>query len=195
MRNIQKLSGDMPIELSLLRDSSCPPQCIYKSPYTEDLLVGMSQSISNASIIMRYNIEDSGSQIEPEIIGYIENWFPTLWTDNVNGDIIVSGFYSGFKVMDRAGIHRFLYTKTPAGSLLSPKGLCTDPLSGFYRIMRSYDQQMWPVSFILPVKTMRCSLMYDYETHLLWVRDMSYIMSAYRYIERQDILTGNIFFI
>lgn len=129
MRNIQKLSGDMPIELSLLRDSSCPPQCIYKSPYTEDLLVGMSQSISNASIIMRYNIEDSGSQIEPEIIGYIENWFPTLWTDNVNGDIIVSGFYSGFKVMDRAGIHRFLYTKTPAGSLLSPKGLCTDPLS------------------------------------------------------------------
>lgn len=35
--------------------------------------------------------------------------------------------------------------------------------------------------------------MYDYETHLLWVRDISYIMSAYRYIERQDILTGNIY--
>lgn len=90
MRTIQKLSGEIKIELPLLQDSFCQPFCVHISPYTENLLVGMLNIESNASLIMRYNIKDSGPKIKPEIIGQIENWFPTLLTDTINGDIIVA---------------------------------------------------------------------------------------------------------
>uniref|UniRef100_A0A8W8MF10 Uncharacterized protein n=1 Tax=Magallana gigas TaxID=29159 RepID=A0A8W8MF10_MAGGI len=54
MRTIQKLSGKIKIELPLLRDSFCQPYCVHISPYTENLLVGMSNIESNACLVMRY---------------------------------------------------------------------------------------------------------------------------------------------
>lgn len=196
MRTIQKLSGDIKIELPLMREFVCQPYCVHISPYTENLLVGMLNIESNASLIMRYNIKDSGPKIKPEIIGQIENWFPTLLTDNVNGDIIVACSYRGFQVMDRVGSLRFIYPKTPAGSLLWTKGLCTDPLShilvsaGPCIFMISKDGQFLSYLLTRPFDDCTTSLLFDHETNLLWVRDLSDTFSAYRYIERCDILTG-----
>lgn len=197
MRTIQKLSGDIKIELPLLKDSFCQPFCVHISPYTENLLVGMLNIKSNASLIMRYNIKDSGPKIKPEIIGQIENWFPTLLTDNINGDIIVSCSERGFKVIDRVGSLRFNYPKTPAGFRLWTKGLCTDPLShilvstGPCVFMISKDGQFLSYLLTRPLNDGTTSLLFDHETNLLWVRDLSNTFSTYRYIERYDILTGS----
>lgn len=196
MRTIQKLSGEIKIELPLLRDSFCKPYCVHISPYTENLLVGMLNIESNASLVMRYNITDSGPIIKPEFIGQIENWFPTLLTDNINGDIIVVCSYRGFQVMDRVGSLRFIYPKPQAGSLLRTEGLCTDPLShilvstGSCVFMISKDGQFLSYLLTRPFVDWTISLLFDHETNLLWVRDESDTFSAYRYIERCEILTG-----
>lgn len=196
MRTIQKLSGEIKIELPLLRDSFCQPYCVHISPYTENLLVGMSNIESNACLVMRYNIKDSGPKIKPEFIGRIENWFPTLLTDNINGDIIVVCSYRGFQVMDRVGSLRFIYPKSPAGCLLGIDGLCTDPLShilvstGPCVLMISKDGQFLSYLLTRSFDDWTTSLLFDHETNLLWVRDQSDTFSAYRYIERCDILTG-----
>lgn len=196
MRTIQKLSGEIKIELPLLRDSFCKPYCVHISPYTENLLVGMLNIESNASLVMRYNITDSGPIIKPEFIGQIENWFPTLLTDNINGDIIVVCSYRGFQVMDQVGSLRFIYPKPQAGSLLRTEGLCTDPLShilvstGSCVFMISKDGQFLSYLLTRPFVDWTISLLFDHETNLLWVRDESDTFSAYRYIERCEILTG-----
>lgn len=196
MKTIQKLSGEIKIELPLMREFVCQPYCVHISPYTENLLVGMLNSRSETTLIMSYNIKDSGPKIKPEIIGQIENWFPTLLTDNINGDIIVACSYRGFQVMDRVGSLRFIYPKTPAGSLLWTKGLCTDPLShilvstGPCVFMISKDGQFLSYLLTRPFDAGTTSLLFDHETNLLWVRDRSDTFSAYRYIERCEILTG-----
>eukprot|EP00105_Crassostrea_gigas_P000217 XP_011411950.1 PREDICTED: uncharacterized protein LOC105317112 [Crassostrea gigas] len=199
MRTIQKLSGDIKIELPLLIDSFWLPFCVHISPYTENLLVGMSSMKSETSLIMRYNIKDSGPKIKPKIIGRIENWFPSLLTDNINGDIIVAYSYMcrGFQVIDRVGSLRFIYPKTPAGSKLWTEGLCTDPLShilvstGPCVFMISKDGQFLSYLLTRPFDAGTTSLLFDHETYLLWVRDLSNTFSVYRYIERYDILTGS----
>lgn len=196
MRTIQKLSGEIKIELPLMREFVCQPYCVHISPYTENLLVGMLNSRSETTLIMSYNIKDSGPKIKPEIIGQIENWFPTHLTDNINGDIIVACSYRGFQVMDRVGSLRFIYPKTPAGSLLWTKGLCTDPLShilvstGPCVFMISKDGQFLSYLLTRPFDAGTTSLLFDHEANLLWVRDRSDTFSAYRYIERCEILTG-----
>lgn len=201
MRTIQKLSGEIKIELTLLQDSFCQPFCVHISPYTENLLVGMSNIESNACLVMRYNIKDSGPKIKPEFIGRIENWFPTLLTDNINGDIIVVDYFlRSIKGMDRTGQHRFFYTKKPIGYPIWPLGICTDTLShilvtfGPTIIMLNKEGQfishfLTQSNHISPI-----ILKFDYEKHLLWIRDQSCTFSTYRYIERQDVLTGKLCF-
>lgn len=117
-------------------------------------------------------------------------------TDNINGDIIAVGFLRGLKGMDRAGQHRFYYTETASGYPLIASGICTDTLShilvsyGSTVLMLNKDGQF--ISYLMTLcNETPIILKFDYKKHLLWIRDKTYMISVYRYIERQDVLTGS----
>lgn len=196
--NIVKISRDMESTiLPIITDSFFRPHSIYCSPYSGELLIGMLNSSTNDSKLAKYNIKaDRGLPKHPDIICNIENWDSSLLTDNINGDIIAVGFLRGLKGMDRAGQHRFYYTETASGYPLIASGICTDTLShilvsyGSTVLMLNKDGQF--ISYLMTLcNETPIILKFDYKKHLLWIRDKTYMISAYRYIERQDVLTGS----
>lgn len=198
--NIVKISRDMESTIfPIITDSFFRPHSIYCSPYSGELLIGMLNSSTNDSKLAKYNIKaDRGLPKHPDIICNIENWDSSLLTDNINGDIIAVGFLRGLKGMDRAGQHRFYYTETASGYPLIASGICTDTLShilvsyGSTVLMLNKDGQF--ISYLMTLcNETPIILKFDYKKHLLWIRDKTYMISAYRYIERQDVLTGKPF--
>lgn len=201
---ILKLSKDRTSKsiLPILSSFSCCACCVYCSPLTEDLILGMFNNDTNTCIIKRYNVtENLQSQNQPQIIGQIVNWRPVLITENNNGDIIVAGFFYGVMGMDRLGRHRFLYKETQSGFQIRAKGICTDSLSHIL-VSDSFDSAVHMLnkngqflSYLLttPNGACPCGLMFDFEAHLLWIRakDKSNKITTYRYIKRHDVLAGS----
>lgn len=194
-----KISRDMKATyLPFVTDDIFRPNCIFCSPYSGDLLIGMLNNSTNACKIAKYNTkEDPRSPKHPEIICYIENWDPSFLTDNINGDIIVVDYFlRSLKGMDRTGQHRFFFTKKPIGYPVWPLGICTDTLShilvtfGPTIIMLNKEGQFISCLLTQSNHISPIILKFDYEKHLLWIRVESCTFSAYRYIERQDVLTG-----
>ncbi|XP_062575667.1 uncharacterized protein LOC134237579 [Saccostrea cucullata] len=103
------------------------PKCIYCSPLTEDLLVGMATINLAAAKVVRY----LSTGEEQQSIQYDDRrqplyTYPAYVTENRNGDIIVSDNYV-VKVTDCKGGVRFTY-RGPPDKGLAPRGVCTDPL-------------------------------------------------------------------
>ncbi|XP_061187272.1 uncharacterized protein LOC133195445 [Saccostrea echinata] len=130
--NIHKLSTDHTVQTTLIKYNTAPwiPQCVYSSPSTGDLLVGMYRG--NTGKVNRYN--NTGEHIQT--IQHNNNTgqglyrVPIYITENRNGDVIVSDWdRDAVVVTDQGGKHRFSYTGPPSGSRLSPSGICTDALS------------------------------------------------------------------
>lgn len=201
---ILKLSKDRNLksQLPILSSFSCRAYCVYCSPLTGDLILGMCNHDTNTCIIKRYNVtENLQSQNQPQIIGQIENWHPVLITENNNGDIIVAGFFYGVMGIDRSGRYRFLYEKTQSGFQIRAKGICTDSLShilvsdSFDSAVHMLNKNGQLLSYLLTTPNGECSfgLMFDFEAHLLWIRakDCSKKITAYRYIKRHDVLAGS----
>ncbi|XP_065929399.1 uncharacterized protein [Magallana gigas] len=202
--NINKLSKDMNTTTTFIEstDSSWTPQCVYWSPTTGDLLVGMYDYDTETSKVTRYN--QSGQlthTIKHDNTGWGQYREPIYITENYNGDVVVADsiYYRNGAVVvtERGGRHRFSYTGHPSGSVLDPRGICTDALShilvcdGDTKTVQMLDQDGRFLSHLL-IESQEMgepwSLSYDVNTYRLWVRSYNKVC-VYRYITRQDALT------
>uniref|UniRef100_K1P6X0 Tripartite motif-containing protein 3 n=1 Tax=Magallana gigas TaxID=29159 RepID=K1P6X0_MAGGI len=204
--NINKLSEDMKTTTTFIErtDSTWEPRCVYWSPSTGDLLVGMFKDDTKTGKVTRYNQSGQLTQtIQNDNTGMGLYNEPHYITENNNGDVVVSDYYleSGAVVVtERGGRHRFSYTGHPSGSGLQPRGICTDPLSHILVCddrtntvqMLNKDGQF--LSHLLTESQemdLPQSLSYDVNTHRLWVGSgYNNTVVIYRYITRQDALTG-----
>nr|XP_034319707.1 uncharacterized protein LOC105324223 isoform X3 [Crassostrea gigas]XP_034319708.1 uncharacterized protein LOC105324223 isoform X3 [Crassostrea gigas] len=203
--NINKLSKDMKTTTTFIErtDFTWGPRCVYWSPSTGDLLVGMYNYDTKTGKVTRYNQSGQLTQtIQNNSTGRGLYSEPIYITENNNGDVVVSDsdIESGTVVVtERGGRHRFSYTGHPSGSGLRPYGICTDALSHILVCdVRTETVQMINkdgqfLSHLL-TKSQEMgrpwSLSYDVNTHRLWVGSWdNNKVCVYRYITRQDALT------
>ncbi|XP_052682084.1 tripartite motif-containing protein 2-like [Crassostrea angulata] len=203
--NINKLSKDMKTTTRFIErtDSTWWQRCVYWSPSTGDLLVGMWYIHTETGKVTRYNQSGQLTQtIQHDNTGRGLYSIPYYITENNNGDVVVSdyGYGSGAVVVtERGGRHRFSYTGRPSGLGLRPRGICTDALSHILvcdyttKTVQMLDKDGQFLSHLL-TKSQEMgepwSLSYDVNTHRLWVGSGSNNkVCVYRYITRQDALT------
>nr|XP_034319601.1 uncharacterized protein LOC117687359 [Crassostrea gigas] len=197
--NINKLSKDMKTTTTFIErtDSSWEPRCVYWSPSTGDLLVGMHRHIRTGKVT-RYNQSGQLTQtIQNNNKGKELYSFPRYITENNNGDVVVSDD-DVVVVTERGGRHRFFYSGPPTSGL-DPHGICTDTLShilvcdGWAKTvqMLNRDGQFLSHLLIRPIGLFSPqSLSYDVNTHRLWVgSEFNNTMVIYTYIAKQDVLT------
>lgn len=201
--NLIKLSEDMKtMSIFFKREKSkWRPQCLVCSHSSGDVLVGMWEVGTDRGKIMRLNsIGEIKDTIEKDKNN--DNLYknPMFITENNNGDIVVSDLNRCLVVTDCGGEHRFSYTGHPTGSGLTPCGICTDIFSNILVC----DKRTNTVQMIDKDGTFMYSLLtesdgifepwglcYDIISHLLWVgSDSNNVVKIFRYINRQDILTG-----
>nr|XP_034319906.1 uncharacterized protein LOC105338511 [Crassostrea gigas] len=200
--NINKLSEDMKTTTTFIErtDSTWEPWCVYWSPSTGDLLVGMRNYGRKTGKVTRYNQSGQLTQtIQNHNTGRGLYKEPIYITENNNGDVVVSDSCRAVVVTERGGRHRFSYTGPPSGSGLQPHGICTDPLSHILvcddrtRTVQMIDEDGRFLSHLLIRPSgifYPHSLSYDVITHRLWVGSgANNTVVIYRYITRQDALT------
>nr|XP_034319965.1 uncharacterized protein LOC105329701 [Crassostrea gigas]XP_034319967.1 uncharacterized protein LOC105329701 [Crassostrea gigas]XP_034319968.1 uncharacterized protein LOC105329701 [Crassostrea gigas]XP_034319969.1 uncharacterized protein LOC105329701 [Crassostrea gigas]XP_034319970.1 uncharacterized protein LOC105329701 [Crassostrea gigas]XP_034319971.1 uncharacterized protein LOC105329701 [Crassostrea gigas]XP_034319972.1 uncharacterized protein LOC105329701 [Crassostrea gigas]XP_03431997 len=203
--NINKLSKDMKTTTTFIErtDSTWRPRCVYWSPSTGDLLVGMYNYGTLTGKVTRYNQSGQLTQtIQNHNTGRRLYSVPNFITENNNGDVVVSDsidiMFGTVVVTERGGRHRFSYTEHPSGSGLWPRGICTDALSHILVCdlstntvqMINKDGQFLSHLLTEPQEMgVPRSLSYDVNTHRLWVGSLNKKVCVYRYITRQDALT------
>ncbi|XP_065931750.1 uncharacterized protein [Magallana gigas] len=203
--NINRLSKDMKTTTTFIEraDSTWRPRCVYWSPSTGNLLVGMYNNDTMTGKVTRYNQSGQLSHtIQNDNTGLRLYSEPIYITENNNGDVVVSdciGLSGAVVVTELGGRHRFSYTRHPSGSVLEPRGICTDALSHILVCddrtntvqMLDRDGQFLSHLLIRPSGIFTPhSLSYDVNTHRLWVGSPSNnTVVIYRYITRQDALT------
>ncbi|XP_056003833.1 uncharacterized protein LOC130046518 isoform X1 [Ostrea edulis] len=199
--NIKKLSVDnLTVTTQIEYTSPWQPLCVYCSPSTGDLMVGMYNYKTRTGKVTRYN--SSGQHIltiqhdNKRHTMYSE---PLYITENTNGDIIVSD-WSRYAVVvtERGGRHRFSYTGPSSGSSLDPRGICTDALSHILvcdhntHTVQMIDKDGHFLSLLQHRINKPWSLNYDDKTRLLWVGSQdTNTVSVYRYLQRRYSLTDN----
>lgn len=130
----------------------------------------------------RYNQSGQLTQtIEHDTIGLRLYSRPCFITESNNGDVVVSDSLSAsgaVVVTDRNGRHRLSYTGLPPGSVLEPRGICTD--SSLYilvcdvrtKAVHMLDSNGRFLSFLRKesedMGKPNC-LNYDINTHHIWV--------------------------
>ncbi|XP_056003848.1 uncharacterized protein LOC130049808 [Ostrea edulis] len=205
--NINKLSVDNhTVTTQIEYTSPWKPECVYCSPSTGDLMVGMWNYKTRTGKVTRYN--SSGQHIltiQHDNKHHTVYSVPRYITENTNGDIIVSDWIiyncGAVVVTERGGRHRFSYTGPPSGSSLDPHGICTDALSHILVYdYNTYTVQMIDkdghfLSLLLTPQhgiNFPLGLNYDDKTHLLWVGSFdTNTVSVYRYLQRRYSLTDN----
>eukprot|EP00105_Crassostrea_gigas_P042010 XP_019926158.1 PREDICTED: uncharacterized protein LOC109619747 [Crassostrea gigas] len=111
-------------------DTIWRPWCVYWSPSTGDLLVGMYRKKQKTGKVTRYNPSGQLRQtIQHDNTGRDLYCIPNYITENNNGDVVVCDLFDAVIVTESKGRHRFTYTGHPSGSGLWPHGICTDALS------------------------------------------------------------------
>ncbi|XP_078311334.1 uncharacterized protein LOC144617791 isoform X2 [Crassostrea virginica] len=219
--NIIKLCNDMETTTTLIKhtDTTWEPLCVYCSPSSGDLLVGMSRYDRDTRTItgkvMRY--DDTGKH--KQTIPHDDNTPHTLYkeplfiTENNNGDVLVSDRLA-VVVTSGEGVHRFSYTgPPPSGSELFypsesglwPRGICTDVMSHilvsdliYPGTVQMLDRDGQFLSYVLTRQTpgmdyIPWGLSYDVTTHTVWVGagHNNNTMSVCQHINRHLHLTGN----
>ncbi|XP_078320132.1 uncharacterized protein LOC111101947 [Crassostrea virginica] len=138
--NIIKLCNDMKTTTTLIKltDTTWRPVCVYCSPSSGDLLVGMCRydkdTGTSTGKVMRYDNTGKYKQTIPHDDNTPHTLYklPLFITENNNGDVLVSDFdfiLGAVVVTSGEGVHRFSYTGPPSGSELFPRGICTDVMS------------------------------------------------------------------
>uniref|UniRef100_K1RWT6 Uncharacterized protein n=1 Tax=Magallana gigas TaxID=29159 RepID=K1RWT6_MAGGI len=128
---INKLSKDMKTTITFIKRTytTWRPQCLYWSPSTGDLLVGMCYIHTGTAKVTRYNQSGQLTRtIQHDNTGRGLYRYPHYITENNNGDVVVSD-RRAVVVTEPGGRHRFSYTGPPSGLGLEPGGICTDALS------------------------------------------------------------------
>ncbi|XP_078341532.1 uncharacterized protein LOC111101191 [Crassostrea virginica] len=207
--NIIKLCNDMKTTTTLIKhtDTTWSPWCVYCSPSSGDLLVGMfrydEDTDTSTGKVMRYDIGKRKQTIPhdddtPHDL-YKDPWFIT---ENNDGDVLVSDWgRHAVVVTSGEGVHRFSYTGHPSGSRLEPRGICTDVMSHILlsdvntNTIQMLDRDGQFLSYVLTRQTLGMdykpwSLSYDVTTHAVWVGSMwNNTMSVCQYINRHTHLT------
>lgn len=204
---IIKLSKDMKTSTTFIarEDTLWMPQCVYSSPNSGDLLVGMFRKDSEASKVTRYTQTGQISQtIQYDNSGLDLYRKPVFLTENNNGDVVVSDYNflpGAIVVTGRGGEHRFSYTGHPHDSGIEPSSICTDALSHILvldaasRLVEIIDKNGRFLSH-LSIQSDEIpnisSLSYDVITHRLWVNLFynNYSVCVYNYPTKQNNLTG-----
>ncbi|XP_062591203.1 uncharacterized protein LOC134252711 [Saccostrea cucullata] len=203
-KNINKLSSENKEKTTIKQYNTAPwrPQCVYSSPSTGDLLVGMYRRDAETGKILRYNSTGENIQtIQNDNTGQELYKEPNYITENHNGDIIVSDWYRlAVVVTDRDGRYRFSYTGPPSGSRLRPLGICTDALSHILVcdfITRSVQMLDSKGNYLTEIQSQQHGIDRPYglsynddDTHLLWVGSWNNnTVNIYRVVDT-DSLTG-----
>uniref|UniRef100_K1PKJ2 Tripartite motif-containing protein 3 n=1 Tax=Magallana gigas TaxID=29159 RepID=K1PKJ2_MAGGI len=200
--NINKLSKDMKTTTTFKErtGSTWRPRCVYWSPSTGDLLVGMSMYWTFTGKVTRYNESGKLTQtIQHDNTGLELYQDPSFITENNNEDVVVSDPFNAVVVTERGGRHRFSYKGHPSGSELLPHGICTDSLShilvcdGKSKTIHILDSDGQFLSQLL-TKSQEMGepwgLNYDANTQCLWVGSgVNNTLCVYMYTSRKDALT------
>ncbi|XP_062573873.1 uncharacterized protein LOC134235743 [Saccostrea cucullata] len=204
--NINKLSTENKVKTTIIKYNTSPwrLRCVYSSPSTGHLLVGMYNTDTGTKTgkVVRYN--STGENIQTiqhnNNTGQVLYRKPYYITENRNGDVIVSDYLRlAVVVTDRDGNYRFSYTGPPSGSLLYPRGICTDALSHIL-LCDDYTLSVQMLDseghYLTEINTRQhgidtpYGLSYDEDTHLLWVGDYRHnTVNLYRVVDT-DSLTG-----
>nr|XP_022290307.1 uncharacterized protein LOC111101947 [Crassostrea virginica]XP_022290308.1 uncharacterized protein LOC111101948 [Crassostrea virginica] len=184
-RNIIKLCNDMKTTTTLIKltDKTWDPVCVYCSPSSGDLLVGMYRRDTDTGKVMRYDNTGKRKQTIPhdDNTPHTLYGWPGYITENNNGDVLVSDWRRHAVVVTSGeGVHRFSYTGPPSGSGLSPRGICTDVMSHilvsdrYTDTVQMLDRDGQFLSYVLTRQTpgmdyIPWSLSYDVTTHAVWV--------------------------
>ncbi|XP_062605174.1 uncharacterized protein LOC134266966 isoform X2 [Saccostrea cucullata] len=176
------------------------PLCVYSSPSTGDLLVGMYKTDTVTGRVNRYSKTGRHIQtIQHDNTGQELYEYPLYITENRNGDVIVSDYWRGVVVTDSRGRHRFSYTGPPSGSGLRPRGICTDALS--HILLCDYNTHTVHIidkdgNYLTEIVTVQYgidrpySLSYDDNTRSVWVGSYRHnTVNIYRLIYGEDNLT------
>ncbi|XP_078341500.1 uncharacterized protein LOC111100486 isoform X1 [Crassostrea virginica] len=198
-RNIIKLCNDMETTTTLIKhtDKTWKPRCVYCSPSSGDLLVGMYRRDTDTGKVMRYDNTGKHKQTIPHDDNTphrLYEW-PCFITENNNGDVLVSDFCRAVKVTSGEGVHRFSYTGPPPGSGLLPLGICTDVMSHILvsdlitDTVQMLDRDGQFLSYVLTRQTPGMDykpwgLSYDVTTHTVWVGSWNNTMSVCQHINR-----------
>ncbi|XP_078311651.1 uncharacterized protein LOC144618789 isoform X2 [Crassostrea virginica] len=207
--NIIKLCNDMKTTTTLIKhtDTTWEPQCVYCSPSSGDLLVGMDREDTDTGKVMRYDNTGKYKQTIPHDDNTPHDLYkdPDYITENNNGDVLVSD-WGRVVVTSGEGVHRFSYTgPPPSGSGLWPGGICTDVMSHILvsdlstHTVQMLDRDGQFLSYVLTRQTPGMdykpwSLSYDVTTHAVWVASGSghnNTMSVCQHINRHLHLAGN----
>lgn len=171
------------------------PQCVYSSPYSGELLVGMRyyDYDKRSGRVNRYSKD---GRLKQTIRKGRLFMYPIYIVENTNRDIVVSDEDRGVVVTDFRGRHRFSYLGLQSGPRLLPRGICTDSLSHILvcdantKTIHMIDNNGQFLSYLLTLKSPRTdvpfNLSFDVKSHLLFVGTLSTV-SVYRYINRHLI--------
>lgn len=204
--NIIKLSNDMKTKTTFVKRTNVlqTPRCMYSSPRTGDLLVGMSVE-TTTGMVNRYNQSGELIQsIKDNAEGHNLYKEPIFLTENNNGDIVVSDLLNGVVVTDCHGRHRFSFSMHPTGRSIKPFGICTNELShiivynnntGTVLVIDKNGNFILDMDIGMPWHA-QLSLSYDVTTHRLWVGTFnSNTLYIYMLITRQNALKGKVLYI
>nr|XP_022287986.1 uncharacterized protein LOC111100412 [Crassostrea virginica]XP_022287987.1 uncharacterized protein LOC111100412 [Crassostrea virginica]XP_022287988.1 uncharacterized protein LOC111100412 [Crassostrea virginica] len=205
-RNIIKLCNDMKTTTTLIKhtDTIWRPECVYCSPSSGDLLVGMyrddEDTDTSTGKVMRYDNTGKHKQTIPhdDNTPHTLYKYPLYITENNNGDVLVSDINRlAVVVTSGEGVHRFSYTgPPPSGSELEPYGICTDVMSHILvsdyvtATVQMLDRDGQFLSYVLTRQTpgmdyLPWGLSYDVTTHAVWVgSDYNNTMSVCQHINR-----------
>ncbi|XP_078321430.1 uncharacterized protein LOC111113944 isoform X1 [Crassostrea virginica] len=202
--NIIKLCNDMKTTTTLIKhtDTTWKPFCVYCSPSSGDLLVGMwkkhPDTETSTGKVMRYDNSGKHKQTIPHNDNTPHDLYEDPWfiTENNNGDVVVSDFDRAVVVTSSEGVHRFSYTGPPSGSGLEPRGICTDVMLHILvsdlntSTVQMLDRDGQFLSYVLTRQTpgmdyRPSGLRYDVSTHAVWVgSDNNNKMTGCRHINR-----------
>ncbi|XP_078320718.1 uncharacterized protein LOC111102736 [Crassostrea virginica] len=204
--NIIKLCNDMETTTTLIKrtDTTWRPQCVYCSPSSGDLLVGMyrldKDTYTYTGKVMRYDNTGKHKQTIPHNNNTPHDLYeyPVFITESNNGDVLVSDlFRDAVVVTSGEGVHRFSYRGPPSGSgLFYPRGICTDVMShilvndGYTDTVQMLDRDGQFLSYVFTRQTPGMDyelsgLSYDVTTHAVYVGLYNKnTMSVCQYINR-----------
>ncbi|XP_078340290.1 uncharacterized protein LOC111110476 isoform X2 [Crassostrea virginica] len=204
-QNIIKLCNDMQTTTTILKHTNPTkePMCVFCSPSSGDLLVGMCVSDTDSdtkegAIIRRFDNTGKYKQTIPHNVNNSLFGSPRFISENNNGDVVVSDLgLRSVVVTSGEGVHRFSYVGPPFGPSLHPGGICTDVQShilvcdGITKTIQMIDRDGQFMSYLLCVQDKPVSLSYDYTTHNLLVGSAENKLSVYQYINRYLHLIDN----
>lgn len=200
--NIMKLSTIMKTKTKFitLKDSALKPLSVYCSPFTGDILVGVTKDNPRTGIVMHYNRHgEKTKDIQHNNSGQSLYSKPAYITENSYGDIVVSDAgLDNVVVTDRRGNYRFSYTSHRPFSYRQFYGVCCDGQSNiltcalYSKSVHVIDKNGHFLShFQLPEIGRVSCLSVDAITNRLYVGSYHHnTLCVYKHVTRQDFLIG-----